>query len=308
MLTDTLTTKTLASGLPEAAPEPRKKRRFMPSMGAWFGLPFMLLFTGSFLAPLLIVLLFSLMPAKSFNLMHLPTLENFARIFSDTFYTSFLWSMGMAAACVLILLVVAYPLAFCMVKRFGKLAMFITVAVTVSLFVSENIRLYGWVITFMKRGLLDWMLSTVGVNAFDGVLFNVPVIVFSMCYVYFPFMLFPLTLGIAMIPKEAREAATDLGCNRWQVFRFVDLPLSLPGIVTGSMLTFVLSLGAMAESKILGGEKVITIASEIESAFKYQQDWSLGSALSTLLIMITGVIVFFTLRRLDPEEMFANKK
>ena len=100
-----------------------------------------------------------------------------------------------------------------------------------------------------------------------------------MVYVYIPFMLFPMTLGISMVPNETREAAFDLGATRWQVFREVELPLSLPGLMIGSLLTFVLAVGAIAEAKVLGGQQIIPIAHDIEIAFTYAQNWPLGAAL-----------------------------
>jgi spermidine/putrescine transport system permease protein len=214
--------------------------------------------------------------------------------------------MGLAALTVILLLVICYPLAFAMVRVFKGFASFVSIAVVLSLFVSENIRLYGWVLSLMKRGVLTGGLDILGIHI-PGMLYNIPVIVFGMAYVYLPFMLFPLVLGISLVPVEAREAALDLGASRKQVFAMIDLPLSMPGLVTGCMLTFVLSLGAMAEAKILGGEKVITIAAEIQGAFTYGQNWPLGSALSSLLILITGVLVFFALRNLDFDALLRKK-
>ena len=154
--------------------------------------------------------------------------------------------------------------------------------------------------------LLRWLTShSMLVFAVNRVV--VGVIVLGLVYVYLPFMLFPLILGIQMVPDQVREAAFDLGASRWRVFREIDVPLSMPGIVIGSMLTFVLAVGAMAEAKILGGQKVVTIAAEIETAFTYAQNWPLGSGLSTLLIGIVGTIVFLTLRKFDPETLLGNK-
>ena len=105
-----------------------------------------------------------------------------------------------------------------------------------------------------------------------------------MIYVYIPFMLFPMTLGISMVPNETRDAALDLGASRWQVFKEVELPLSMPGIMIGGLLTFVLAVGAIAEAKVLGGQKIIPITHDIEIAFTYAQNWPLGSALAVLLM------------------------
>ena len=114
-----------------------------------------------------------------------------------------------------------------------------------------------------------------------------------------PFMLFPMTLGVSMVPNETREAAFDLGASRWQVFREVELPLSMPGIIIGFLLTFVLAVGAIAEAKILGGQTVIPITHDIEIAFTYAQNWPLGAALAVLLMLVVGILVLFVLRRFD---------
>jgi spermidine/putrescine transport system permease protein len=123
--------------------------------------------------------------------------------------------------------------------------------------------------------------------------------VFGMIYVYIPFMLFPMTLGISMVPTETRDAALDLGASRWQVFKEVELPLSMPGILIGSLLTFVLAVGAIAEAKVLGGQKIIPITHDIEIAFTYAQNWPLGSALAVLLMAVVGALVLAVLRRFD---------
>ena len=84
-------------------------------------------------------------------------------------------------------------------------------------------------------------------------LYNFPIILMGMVYIYFPFMLFPMELGIFMVDDEAVEAAIDLGASRWQVLKEVELPMASAGIFIGSLLVFVLSLGAMVEAQVLGG-------------------------------------------------------
>ncbi len=274
--------------------------------GLLSSLPILALLAMIFVAPLLVVFGFSIMPTKTFSLLQVPTLENFAIIVGETYYMSLLWSLGLSAWTVLVLLAICYPLAFAMAKVFGVFTNVITVLVVLTLFVSENIRLFGWLLVFMKGGLLSGYLNAwLGVEM-GGLLYNAPIIVFGLVYVYFPFMLFPLTLGISMIPDELREAAADLGASRRTVLREVDLPLAMPGIMVGCMLTFVLCTGAMLESKLLGGQKVIVMADEIESAFTYGQNWPLGSALSVVLIALVGVIAVFVLRRIDLDQILGK--
>jgi len=274
--------------------------------GLLSSLPILLLLALVFIAPLLVVFGFSIMPTKTFSLLQWPTLENFETIIGLSYYRSLLWSLGLSSATVVILLLICYPLAFAMAKVFGAFANVITILVVLTLFVSENIRLFGWVLVLMKGGLLSGTLKAwLGIEM-AGLLYNAPVIVFGMVYVYFPFMLFPLTLGISMVPNELRHAAADLGASRWTVLREIDLPLAMPGILVGCMLSFVLCTGAMLESKLLGGQKVIVMADEIETAFTYGQNWPLGSALSVVLIALVGVMAIFVLRRVDLDQILGR--
>jgi spermidine/putrescine transport system permease protein len=274
------------------------------NIGLLFSLPGVALLLFGFIVPLSLIVVFSIMPAKSFELMHTPTLENYNEVFGGTYVTSLLWSLLLAGLTTLLLLVICYPLAFAMAKIFRRGATLITLAIVLLLFVSENIRLFGWVLSLMKGGIIDGSLKQLGLGGLNDALYNIPIIVFGMSYVYLPFMLFPLVLGISMIPDQVREAANDLGASRWMIFRSIDLPLSSPGILIGSLLTFVLSVGAVAEAKILGGGKVIPITQEIESIFSYAQNWPLGSALSTALLVIIAGLITFTLAKLDLDQLF----
>ena len=262
----------------------------------------------SFLAPLIVIAIFSVMPQKVFSLLHLPDFSSYKLLFTQGYIKSVLWSFGMAMASTAILFVICWPLAFGMAKVFKGFGLFITIAVVITLFVSENIRLFGWVLTLMKGGLIEGHLRAWTGLTFEGALYNVPVIVFGLVYAYFPFMLFPLIQGIAMVPDDARQAAADLGASRRQIFFEVDLPLSAPGIVIGALLSFVLAAGAMAESKLLGGQTVIVIADEIETAFTYGQNWPLGSALSVVLILIIGALSIFGINRVNLDLVMGGRR
>jgi len=274
--------------------------------GILCSLPLLILLAVVFVAPLLVILGFSFMPSKSFSLLHLPTATNFVTLVGAGYYKSLLWSLGLSLAAVVVLLVICYPLAFAMAKVFGPFTNVITVLVVLTLFVPDNIRLFGWVLVLMKGGLISGGLRALFGIEMDSLLYTVPSIVFGLVYVYFPFMLFPLVLGISMVPDELRDAASDLGASRFTIMREIDVPLAMPGILVGGMLTFVLSAGAMAESKLLGGQKVIVMADEIETAFTYGQNWPLGSALSVILIGLIGVAAVFVLKRIDLDQILGK--
>ena len=262
-------------------------------------LPVLLFLAVGFAAPLLAVIWYSFMPPRTFGFGGVPTFDNYVTIFQGSNYISFLWSLGLAALSVIVLALICYPVAYALVRVFGAYSMLLTLLFTIPLFVSENIRLYGWVLFFIKNGVLLGTVKSLTGLELQSLLFTRTAVIFGMIYVYVPFMLFPMTLGISMVPPETREAALDLGASRWQVFKEIELPLSLPGVLIGCLLTFVLAVGAIAEAKVLGGQKIIPITHDIEIAFTYAQNWPLGSALAVLLMGVVGALVLLVLRRFD---------
>lgn len=283
-------------------------QRLNQKLGYLSALPMFAVFIIALFAPLLVVMLFSIMPPKVFSLMNMPNFKAYSVFFTQGYYKSLIWSLGMAFISTIILLVISWPLAYAMAKIFKRFTLVLTLAVVMSLFVSENIRLFGWVLTMMKGGLIEGYFRSFTGFGFDSPLYGVGVIIFGLVYVYLPFMLFPLAQGIAMVPDDARQAAADLGANRRQIFLQIDLPLAAPGIVVGCLLSFVLAAGAVAESKILGGQAVITIADDIETAFTFGQDWPVGSALSMILIVIIGALALFGISRVDLDQIMGRRR
>lgn len=287
-------------------------------MAAWFGalfapgrrhaLPVLALLAVGFAAPLAAIVGYSFAEPRSFEIAFPPTLANYRTIVTETFYLSLAWSLGLAAATVGLLLILCYPLAYALARVFGRWATLVMLLLTIPLFVSENMRLYGWVLFFIKGGVLLGTLQQLFGLSLESALFRPGMILFGMVYVYLPFMLFPLTLGLSMVPRAMREAAADLGASRFQIWREVELPLALPGILIGCLLTFVLAAGAVAEAKVLGGQSVIPITHDIEIAFTYAQNWPLGAALAVLLTAVVGVLVLLVLRRLDLDRILGGRR
>src|SRR5690349_2218980 len=172
------------------------------SPGARSSLPVLLFLLIGFAAPLLAVIWFSFMPPRTFTFGGVPTLDNYRTIFESTTYLSFLWSLGLAVITVTLLALICYPVAYGLVRVFGKWSTLITLLFTIPLFVSENIRLYGWVLFFIKNGvLLGTIKSLFGVEV-NSWLFTEGIIVLGVVYFYLPFMLFPMTLVVCLVTIE----------------------------------------------------------------------------------------------------------
>ena len=291
------------------SPRPARVRRLPLSSGAKYALPVLALLAIGFLAPLIAVTAFSFAEPRSFTVFGAPTLENYRAIFNpaNTVYLSFVWSLAFAALAVVLLALLCYPVAYGLAHLFGRWANLITLLLVFPLFISENIRLYGWVLFFIKNGVLDGTFKSLFGLELQSILFTPPAIVFGMVYVYLPFMLFPMVLGLSMVPREVVEAAGDLGASRLQTFREVELPLAMPGFIIGGLLTFVLAVGAVAEAKVLGGQSVIVITHDIEIAFTYAQNWPLGAALAVLLMAVVGTLVLLVLRYLDLDRILGRR-
>jgi len=277
-------------------------------LGFFSALPLSILLILSFLGPLVVVALYSTMPSKVFSLAHIPDFSSYGLFFEQGYHKSFIWSLGMALCSTVILFIICWPLAYGMAKVFGNFTIILTIAVVMSLFVSENIRLFGWVLTLMKGGLIEGHFRALLGFGFSSPLYNAGIIIFGLVYVYLPFMLFPLAQGIAMVPDDARQAAADLGATKWQILRMIEIPLAAPGIMVGSLLSFVLAAGAMSESKILGGQSVIVIADDIETAFTFGQNWPLGASLSMVLIAIISALAIYGISKINLDEILGKRR
>lgn len=271
--------------------------------------PVMLFLLAGFVAPLIMVVGYAFATPKSFEVFSSFSLANFAAALdpSGTVWTSFVWSIGLAMACTVLLAIIAYPIAYGLNYVFGKWSSLVSILFVFPLFISENVRLYGWVQFFIKGGVIDGALKFFGIDFNPDVLYSPEITLFGMIYVYLPFMLFPMTLGLSMVPQDLVDAAADLGAGRLLIWREVQLPLAMPGILIGLLLTFVLSVGAVAEAKILGGQSVITVVHDIEIAFTYAQNWPMGAALALILVLIIGSLTLWALSKVDLDRMLGGR-
>jgi spermidine/putrescine transport system permease protein len=268
--------------------------------GSRFAAPLVLFLLAFFAAPLLIVTWYSFMPPRSFSLGTGFTMANYAEAVNGGYEKPLLWSMLGASLTTLVCAVMAWPTAKLLHHHVGRLAGVVTALIALPIFISESVRLFGLSMFLMPRGgILAGSLNAFFDIQIGSILNTRLAALLGMIYVYFPFMLFPLILGVSLIPDDRVEAARDLGAGSWAVFREIELPLAAPGLVIGALLTFVLCLGANAEAAILGGRAVTVISAAIEQRFNYAQDWPMGAALTVLVMLVTAAVVWPALKRID---------
>ena len=275
--------------------------------GFLLALPSIVVLVIFFIVPLLLIVLYAFQEPYSFDITANLSLLNFKDFFGERYYVSLGWSILLALLTTIILFFMCYPCAYAMAKVFPKTSIWITLLLVMPIFVTSNIRLFGWTLILIKGGYLHFLTGWIPGMKETEFLYNFPIILMGMVYIYFPFMLFPMELGIFMVDDEAVEAAIDLGANRWQVLKEVELPMAAAGIFIGSLLVFVLSLGAMVEAQVLGGSIVVPFADDIHHAFSFQQNWPLGSSLAVILLAITLFLIIVVLRYVDLDKLLGSR-
>ena len=193
-------------------------------------------------------------------------------------------SVELALVSTVICLALAYPLCLILKERQQGRGVLIFLLFLLPLWMNSLLTTMAWQTILERHGIINMLLQALGLPALE--LINTPIaIVIGMVYNFLPYMVLPLYVAITRIDHSIVEAAWDLGANRWQTFRHVMLPLSLPGIVSGCTMVFIPALTTFVISALLGGNKVLLVGNIIEQEFTAAYDWQLGSALSMVLMV-----------------------
>jgi spermidine/putrescine transport system permease protein len=243
-----------------------------------------------------------------------PTLDNYSKAFTPTFFTTFEATMKIAVLATVLTVVVGFPVAYFLAfKVQEKWRAILLALVIVPSFTSFLIRTLAWRIPLAPNGTLSKWLQDWGVIGGPiSVLETRTAVQIAIVYNYLGFMILPLFVALDRIEGVLREASKDLGAGRVATFLRVTLPLGGPGIAAGVLLTFIPMCGDYVTATVLGGAKGNMIGAMIDSQFKGAQNWPLGSAIAVLMIgavllllAIAAIVVFVVqlvlrdLRRVD---------
>ncbi|WP_026765846.1 ABC transporter permease [Selenomonas ruminantium] len=193
-------------------------------------------------------------------------------------------SVELALISTFICLVLAYPLCLILRERKESRGLLVFLLFLLPLWMNSLLTTMAWQTILEKHGLINMFLQSLGLQEVH--IINTPLaIIIGMVYNFLPYMVLPLYVAINRIDNSIIEAARDLGANPYQTFRRVLLPLSMPGIVSGSTMVFIPALTTFVISALLGGNKVLLVGNIIEQEFTAAYDWQLGSALSMVLMV-----------------------
>lgn len=221
-------------------------------------------------------------------------LDNFVRIFTrPVYYEAILRSVGLAAVVASVALVFGYPLAFLIAKtEHPGRNTFLMILVLSSMQLDMVIRMYGLMVLLGDNGLVNGMLKSAGlVTEPLPLMYNAFGVVVGLVQITLPFMVLSLIGIIRGIHPSLEEAARSLGATRWQAFRAVVLPLSMPGILAGSLLVFALSISSYVVPALMGGWKVMVLPIHIYQQIGESGRWQFGSAVAAVLFATSMIAV-----------------
>lgn len=251
--------------------------------------PGLALLIGGFLFPVGQILILSVMPPEA----GMPFWANFARFFEDAYYLRVAErTLRLSVIITIATIALGFPLAYVMARVGPGLRLALLILTVLPLMTSVVIRTFGWIVLLSRGGPVTDLLTWLGLaDRGFALLYTETGIVLAMVQVLLPFMTITILGVIASIHPNLEEAARTMGCGFWRTLRHVVLPLSVPGIVSGSLLVFALSISSFVTPSLVGGVRLPVLAWSIYQQATSTLDWHFAAAQSVMLLLAVMLIV-----------------
>ena len=250
--------------------------------------------------PLLLIVLYSVTAGDNSVLTIHFTLDNFKKISDPVYLNVFIKSLKMGLITTGICVVFAYPMAYIIAKFDESVQDILILLVTIPMWINTLLRTYAWISLLSDNGIVNSLLKVLGINPVTMMYTDFSVVMGLVCDLL-PFMVIPIHTSLAKMDYSLVEAANDLGANRFQTFTKVIFKLSIPGVISGVTMVFLLSISSFVIPSLLGGRQYVLIGNLIENQFISVGDWNFGSAISIILAIIILVLIRL-MKKIDSEE------
>lgn len=274
------------------------KKRRLDWTPLWTLLPVSFWVTVFIAVPLLLVLVVSLLQRGTYGgLVWEFNLHNYLRFFDPLYLRVVGNSLLVAFLTTVVCVAVGYPFAYVVARSPQRYRNLLLMLIIIPFWSSSLIRTYSWIVLLRTEGVINNLLLSLGlIHQPLELLYNLGAVTVGMTYTLFPFMVLPLYASIEKLDPTLLEAARDLGARPWQAFRRVTLPLTMPGITSGSLLVFIPTLGLFFISDLMGGARTMMISNLIQNQFLTARNWPFGAAASVILMILTLVLIALYLR------------
>jgi spermidine/putrescine transport system permease protein len=221
------------------------------------------------------------------------SLRNYRRILDPVYLATFRQSMKLALASTALVALIGYPVGYFMARFSPVWRGRVMMLLIIPFWTSSLMRLYGWIIVFRANGILDAVLLGLGLTTGPlRLLYTYPAVVTGMVYALAPFMIYSVYASAEKLDWGLVEAARVLGASRIQAFLSVSFPLTMPGLFSGFILTFIPSMGLYFIADILGGNKVVLVGNLIQEQLMKAHDWPFAASLSVVLMILTSLFLY----------------
>jgi spermidine/putrescine transport system permease protein len=233
-------------------------------------------------------------PREGYGVNWIWTLNNYKRILEPVYLNTFLESFKLAFTSTILVSLIGYPFGYFMARmsetRKKKAMLFLMLP----FWVNSLIRLYGWIIILQNKGILNYILKALGIIEKPlKILYSYPAVVVGMIYVLLPFMILSVYSSAEKLDWSLVEAARDLGASKTKAFWTITFKLTLPGLLSGIILTFIPSMGLFFLADILGGNKIVLVGSLIQEQMTRGSNWPFAAALAVVLMALTTIMIVF---------------
>lgn len=259
--------------------------------------PSLVWLTVFFAFPLVIVFVYSFLKRGPYGqIVWEFSLGNYTRFFDPIYLKIFLRSFKIAAITTIISFVLGYPMAYWIATRPRRVRTTLLLLLIIPFWTNFLVRTYAWVLILRDTGLINGALMGLGIISEPIPMFGTDAaVIIGLVYGWFPEMVLPCYATIERLDFSLVEAAQDLYANELSAFLRVIFPLTLPGVIAGSMLVFIPALGAYVTPDLLGGAKSVMIGNVIQSQFLSVRDYPFGAAFSFVLMaaMLVATLIYF---------------
>mgnify|MGYP003287967692 CR=1 FL=1 len=230
--------------------------------------------------------------SESWGVIYDFTFKNYLDILEPVYLGTFAQSLELALTTTIIVALLGYAFGYFMAKLPPQRRRLVFMLVMVPFWTNSLLRLYGWLSIFRANGILDKFLMALGIiDEPLKLLYTYPAVVVGMVYALLPFMVLSVYSSVEKMDWSLVEAARDLGAGAVKAFLTVTLKLTLPGLLTGVILTFVPSMGLFFIADILGGNKIVLVGTLIQDQLMKVHNWPFAAALAVILMLMTGAMI-----------------
>tara|TARA_A100001015_G_scaffold221749_1_gene249660 strand:- start:1732 stop:2577 length:846 start_codon:yes stop_codon:yes gene_type:complete len=262
----------------------------------WTILSFLLV-TIIILIPLISFLSYSFFTVDNVEIVHEFSLTNFREFLSGEIYIpTFLRTLLLAFIVMISCIIIGYPIAYFLAMYAGSSKYFILLILIIPLFMSYIIKIYMMRSILGYSGLINKLLIMMGLinEPSEFFLYNQNAVIITLIIILLPLIIIPTFTSLEKIPKNIIEASFDIGCKPFQSFRYVIFPISLPGLIVGAVFVFILALGDFVTPQLVGGTSGFTYGKIIYSNFGLAFNWPFGTALASILLVVSVMIIILT--------------